>query len=100
MSTHTEQVDWQYFQTKYQGIPSDAIVDQRIQMAARYASIEGGLSASAYTGAIAATIGSLGGASPATVPAAVVTMMVDVAYTTRLQQTGRASCRERVCQNV
>src|SRR3546814_20294470 len=77
LSTYTEQVDWQYFQTKYQGIPPDAIVDQRIQMAARYASIEGGLSASAYTGAIAATLGSLGGASPATVPAPVVPMMVD-----------------------
>lgn len=85
LSTYTERVDWQYFQTRYRGLPPDAIVQKRIQMAARYAAIEGGLSASAYTGAIAATIGSLGGASPATVPAAVATMMVDVAYTSRLQ---------------
>ena len=63
----------------------DAIVEQRIKMASRYAAIEGGLSASAYTGAIVATIGTLGGASPATVPAATATLMVDLAYTTRLQ---------------
>lgn len=66
-------------------MPADAIVEQRIKMASRYAAIEGGLSASAYTGTIAATIGSAGGASPATVPAAVVTVMVDVAYITQLQ---------------
>ena len=54
-------------------------------MAARYAAIEGGLSAGAYTAAIAATLGSPGGASPATVPAAVATVMVDVAFITRLQ---------------
>jgi tellurite resistance protein len=66
-------------------VPADAVVDQRVKMAARYAALEGGLSASAYTAAIAATIGSLGGASPATVPAAAATMMVDVAFITRLQ---------------
>lgn len=85
LQTYTEKVDWQYFEAKYQGLPPDAIVEKRIQMAARYASIEGGLSASAYTGAVAATVGSLGGASPATVPAAVATLMVDLVYTTRLQ---------------
>ena len=85
LSSYTDKVDWQYFQERYEGVPADAIVDQRIKMAARYAALEGGLSARAYTGAVAATIGSLGGASPATVPAAVATMMVDVAYITRLQ---------------
>jgi hypothetical protein len=83
--SYTEKVDWQYFQERYAGVPADAIVGQRIKMAARYAALEGGLSAGAYTAAIAATIGSLGGASPATVPAAVATMMVDVAFITRLQ---------------
>ena len=85
LSAYTDEVDWRYLQEKYKGVPPDAIVDQRIQMAARYASIEGGLSASAYTGTVAMTIGSLGGASPATVPAAVASLMVDVVYTTRLQ---------------
>lgn len=85
LSTYTEKVDWHYFQEKYRGMPADGIVEQRIKMAARYAAIEGALSASAYTGAVAATIGSAGGASPATVPAAVVTVMVDVGYITQLQ---------------
>ncbi|MFF3948025.1 hypothetical protein ACFYYN_24765 [Streptomyces sp. NPDC001902] len=85
LSSYTDKVDWQYFQERYEGVPADAIVDQRMKMAARYAALEGGLSAGAYTAAVVATLGSLGGASPATVPAAVATMMVDVAFITRLQ---------------
>jgi hypothetical protein len=85
LSSYTNKVDWQYFQQRYEGVPADAIVDQRIKMAARYAALEGGLSAGAYTATIIATLGSRGGASPATVPAAVATFMVDVTYITRLQ---------------
>ncbi|MET9617392.1 hypothetical protein [Kitasatospora indigofera] len=85
LSSYTDKVDWQYFQERYRGVPADAIVDQRIRMAARYAALEGGLSAGAYSAAVIATLGSLGGSSPATVPAAVATMMVDVAFITRLQ---------------
>ncbi|WP_328788020.1 hypothetical protein [Streptomyces sp. NBC_00273] len=85
LSSYTDRANWQYFQERYEGVPADAVVDQRIKMAARYAALEGGLSAGAYSAAVAATLGSLGGASPATVPAAVATMMVDVAFITRLQ---------------
>ncbi|WP_298585302.1 hypothetical protein [uncultured Kocuria sp.] len=85
LSSYTDKVDWQYFQERYEGVPADAIVDQRIKMATRYAALEGGISAGAYSAAIIATLGSLGGASAATVPAAVTTMMVDVVYITRLQ---------------
>ncbi|ONH22567.1 hypothetical protein BL253_35270 [Pseudofrankia asymbiotica] len=85
LSSYTDKVDWRYFQEKYRGVPADAIVAQRIKMASHYAAIEGGLSASAYSAVVVATIGSLGGASPATVPAAIVTLMVDVAYITQLQ---------------
>lgn len=85
LSSYTEKVDWQYFQERYEGVPADAIVDQRIKMAAGYAALEGGISASAYTGAIVATLGTAGGASPATVPAAIATVMVDVVFLTRLQ---------------
>lgn len=85
LSSYTEKVTWQYFQNLYQGVPADAIVDQRIKMATRYAALEGGLSASAYSAVVVATLGSLGGASPATVPAAVATLMVDVAFITQLQ---------------
>lgn len=85
LSGYTDKATWQYFQERYAGVPADAIVDQRIKMAARYAAIEGGLTASAYTVAVSATLGSLGGASPVTVPAAITTVMVDVAFITRLQ---------------
>ncbi|MFF4850598.1 hypothetical protein [Streptomyces sp. NPDC001194] len=85
MNSYTDKVDWRYFQERYEGVPADAVVDQRVKMAARYAALEGGLSAGAYTAAVVATLGSLGGASPATVPAAVATVMVDVAFISRLQ---------------
>lgn len=85
LGAYTEKVTWQYFQEKYEGVPADAIVDQRMKIAARYAALEGGLSAGAYSAAIIATLGTLGGSSPATVPAAVVTVMVDVAFITQLQ---------------
>ncbi|MFN3602433.1 MAG: hypothetical protein ACK4UY_13710 [Dietzia sp.] len=85
LNAYTTKVDWSYFQAKYPGVPADVIVDQRIKMAVRYAGIEGLLSAGAYTGTVAATIGTGGGASPLTIPAAVTTVMIDVAYITRLQ---------------
>jgi hypothetical protein len=85
LSSYTDKVDWQYFQRRYEGVPADAIVNQRVKMAARYAALEGGLSAGAYSAAIIGTLGSLGGASPATVPAAVATFMIDVTFITQLQ---------------
>ncbi|WP_410789261.1 hypothetical protein [Kribbella sp. C-35] len=85
LNSYTKKVDWQYFKEKYDGVPADGIVEQRIRMASRYAALEGGLSAGAYSAAVVATIGSLGGASPLTMPAAAVTFMVDLAYITQLQ---------------
>jgi tellurite resistance protein len=85
LNSYTNKVDWQYFQEKYKGVPADGIVEQRITMASRYAALEGGLSAGAYSAAVAATIGSAGGASPLTLPAAAVTLMVDLTYITQLQ---------------
>jgi len=85
LSSYTGKATWEYFQERYSGVPADAIVDQRIKMAARYAALEGGLSAGAYSAAIIATLGSAGGASPITLPAAVTTLMVDVAFITQLQ---------------
>ncbi|MET3719188.1 hypothetical protein [Arthrobacter sp. UYEF21] len=85
LGSYTDKVNWQYFQERYQGVPADAIVDQRIKIATRYAALEGGLSASAYSAAVITTMGSLGGSSPATVPAAIATVMVDVAFITQLQ---------------
>lgn len=85
LATYTTTANYSWFETKYHGAPADVIVDQRIKMAARYAAIEGGLSASAYSAAVVATIGSAGGASPLTLPAAAVTFVIDLAFTTQLQ---------------
>ena len=85
LDTYTKKVDAQYFLEKYPGVLPDAIVDQRVRVAARYAGIEGFLSASAYNGAVAATIGKRGGASSITGPAALGTMTIDLAYLSQLQ---------------
>ena len=82
---YREKVDSEYFERRYPGMPRDAVVDARIRLAARYAAIEGGLSASAYTGAVAATIGTAGGASPITGSAALLSFSVDLFATTTLQ---------------
>jgi tellurite resistance protein len=85
LKSYTQRVDADYFQEKYKGVPADGIVDRRIKLAARYAALEGGASAGAYTAAVAATFGSAGIAGALTVPAAIGTIMADVAFTTQLQ---------------
>ncbi|RFA23214.1 hypothetical protein [Subtercola boreus] len=81
LDAYTAKVDAAWFKAKYPGVPADAIVDQRIKIAARYAAIEGGLSASAYSAAAMTSLV----AAPVMIPAAAVTLLVDVAYTARLQ---------------
>lgn len=85
LETYAREVSAEFFFRKYPGLPADAIAERRIQLAQRYAMIEGGLTASAYTGAVAATIGTGGAASPLTIPGAVVTFTADLLYVTRLQ---------------
>lgn len=85
LDKYVHEVNAEYFSTKYPGLPADAVVQARIQIAARYASIEGGLSAGAYTGAIAATIGTSGGASPLTLPAAGASFVTDLVFISQLQ---------------
>jgi hypothetical protein len=85
LHTYTRQANAEYFFKKYPGLPADAIAARRIELAQRYAMIEGGLSATAYAAAVAATIGTAGGASPLTLPGAVTSFAVDLLYVTRLQ---------------
>jgi uncharacterized protein (DUF697 family) len=61
------------------------VVDRRIELAQKYAAIEGGSTAAAYTAVVAATIGSHGGASPLTLPAAASTFAIDLGYISLLQ---------------
>ncbi len=85
LDQYVHTVDAAYFTQKYPHLPADAVVQALIKIAARNAGIEGGLSASAYTGVIAATIGSGGAASPLTLPAAGATFVVDLAFVSQLQ---------------
>lgn len=85
LNTYWKKVDAAYFQQKYPGLPPDAIVDRRIDLAKRYAAIEGATTAAAYAGVFAATIGSHGGAAPVTIPVAIAAIGVDVVSTSYLQ---------------
>lgn len=85
LQQYVTKVDADYFKAKYPNLPPDAVVDARIKMAANYAAIEGALSSTAYSTAIAATISSAGAASPLTLPAGGATFVVDLAYTTYIQ---------------
>jgi hypothetical protein len=85
LKNYMNKVDWSFFQNKYPHLPADAIVTRRIDLAKSYAMIQGGLTASIYSGAVVATIGSHGGASPVTVPGAILNFSVDLLYTTQLQ---------------
>jgi hypothetical protein len=85
LETYAREATAEFFQRKYPGLPADAIAHRRIELAKRYAMIEGGLTASAYSAAVAATIGSGGGASPLTLPGAALSFSTDLFYCTRLQ---------------
>ena len=85
LDQYAHEVDIVYFNKLYPGLSADAMVRARIELAARYASIEGALTAGAYTGAVAATLGSRGAASPATLPAAGVSFMLDLLFMSNLQ---------------
>ncbi|MDF2747816.1 MAG: hypothetical protein K0S98_2103, partial [Propionibacteriaceae bacterium] len=85
LDQYAHEVDIVYFNKVYPGLSADAMVRARIDLAARYASIEGALTAGAYTGAVAATFGSRGAASPATLPAAGVSFMLDLLFMSNLQ---------------
>ncbi|MFF3014856.1 hypothetical protein [Streptomyces sp. NPDC057939] len=85
LRSYTKKANWEYFQEKYKGVPADGIVGKQIKLAAKNAMIQGGITSTLYTGTVAATVGSLGGASPAAVPAGLLTFMVDLTYITQLQ---------------
>ncbi|MBF0280797.1 MAG: hypothetical protein HQM13_23595 [SAR324 cluster bacterium] len=85
LENYAKKVNAEYFRKKYPHLPPDSIVDRRIAIARKYAAIEGAVSAGAYSTAVAATIGSLGGGSPIAIPAALLSFTADLFYTTRLQ---------------
>ncbi len=82
---YQNKVTAEYFQKEYPGLPPDAIVDLRINLAKNYSALSGFMTSAAYTGAVAATIGTAGGASPAAIPAAITTLVADLGFTSLLQ---------------
>lgn len=85
ISNYRKVVTADYFKSKYRGLPSDAIADRRISLAKKYSAIEGGLSSSAYSAAVVATMGTKGGSSAITIPAAITSLIVDVCCISYLQ---------------
>jgi hypothetical protein len=85
LRTCAKRVTADCFKAKYPPFLADAVAARRIELAQRYAAIEGGMMAGACSAAVAATIGTAGGASPLTVPAGLTAFGVDLLYTTRLQ---------------
>jgi hypothetical protein len=85
LESYVRESDAGYFEIRYPHLSTDEIIRARTQQASRYASLEGALSAAAYTGAVAATIGSGGGASPLTLPAAGASFVVDLLFLSHLQ---------------
>ncbi len=71
--------------TRYPGKQDAQIADARIERAKRWSAIAGGVSGAAYTGLIAATIGSWGSASPATLPGAAAAFLSETMFGAKLQ---------------
>jgi hypothetical protein len=85
LTSYSEEVTAEYFEVKYPGLNRDAIVDRRIELAQRYAALSGGLSAGIYSGTVAATLGTLGGASAIAIPAGLAALMGDLLILSRVQ---------------
>jgi tellurite resistance protein len=85
LDQYVNEVDAAYFTRLYPGLSPEALVRARIEMAARNASVGGALTAGAYAGALAATVGSRGAASPVMVPAAGASFALDLLYMANLQ---------------
>jgi hypothetical protein len=85
LSSYAKNVDAEYFETKYAGLNRDAIVDRRIHLAQRHAAVVGGVSAAGYSAAVVATIGTKGGASLYTIPAALAAFTADLFFLSRQQ---------------
>lgn len=85
LDNYQKKVTAEYFQKAYPGLPLDAIVDLRIKLAKNYSALSGFMTSATYTGAVAATIGTAGGASPVAIPGAITTLVADLGFTSLLQ---------------
>jgi hypothetical protein len=85
MDPYVQEMDAAHFDKLYPGFSAEEMVRARVELAARYASVEGALTAGTYAGAIAATIGSRGAALPVALPSAGASFVLDLLYMSSLQ---------------
>lgn len=85
LDPYADEVDAAYFDRLYPALSPDQRIRARIELAARFASIGGGLTAGAYAGALAATVGSRGATSAVTLPAAGASFVLDLLFMSNVQ---------------
>jgi hypothetical protein len=85
LDQYVHEVDAASFSRLYPGLSVESMVRARIELAATYASMEGALTAGAYTGAVAAALGSRGAASRVALPAAGASFVTDLLFMSNLQ---------------
>ncbi|GAB3331157.1 hypothetical protein RMN56_20625 [Micromonospora halotolerans] len=88
LRTYAAKVDAEYLLRRNPGMPANALVDQRIKLAAREAAIAGGVAGSVYTGVFVSKLGPRGGAgssSSATLAAGGMSALGNLAYVSRVQ---------------
>jgi hypothetical protein len=85
MDPYAQEVDAAYFAALYPGMSPEEAIRARIELASRYASFGGALTAGAYTGAVAAIFGSRGTALPVALPTAGASFVLDLLFTSSLQ---------------
>jgi hypothetical protein len=85
MGSYVQEVDGAYFDRLYPDLSAEDRVRARVDLAARQASVEGALTAGAYTGAVAAAFGSRGTALPVALPSAGASFVLDLLFMSSLQ---------------
>ena len=85
LDSYVDEVDAARFAAMYPGLSVEEQVRARVELAASSASVAGALTAGAYTGAVAATLGSRGAASAVALPAAGASFVLDLLFVSHLQ---------------
>jgi tellurite resistance protein len=85
LDSYAQETDAAHFDALYPGLSVEEKVRARIELAASSASVAGALTAGAYTGALAATLGTRGAASAVTLPAAGASFVLDLMFVSHLQ---------------
>ena len=60
LGTYAREVNADFFRRKYPGVATDVIVERQIELAQKYAAISGGMTAGAYSAAVAGFLGTAG----------------------------------------